>query len=153
MATNYRCIQDFLTDANEGDIFIPLAGSDDFYYCVEDPSIEIGIETILAYLDVYFEAVPQITCCDKVAAIARKLYDLIPWTAIVGDYFTTYENNVALYRIIEDAGDNCGYKLISGGTYTGDTLYAAKAGFEDDRVQVTFETGSGSGSASGSSSV
>jgi hypothetical protein len=139
-------------DADVDDIFVESETTTELYYCVEDPEVQVGLETILFYLDTYFEEVLQITCCDKVEAIANKLYELLPWTAIVTDYFTTYENNVALYKIIESAGDNWGYKLISGGSYTGTTLYAAKVGFEDDRVQVTFETGSGSGSASGSGS-
>lgn len=149
---NYRCIQAFM-DADVDDIFVESETTTELYYCVEDPEVQVGLETILFYLDEYFEEVPQITCCDKVEAIANKLYELLPWTPIVGDYFTTYENNVALYRIMQDAGDNWGYKLISGGTYTGTTEYAAKGTFDESRVQVTFDTGSGSGSASGSGSI
>jgi hypothetical protein len=148
METYYVVIAAFL-DADPGDYFAQLDDAGEQYFCVEDPEIIVAKITIEEYLGTYFEEVVVLTALKKIEAIAKKDFEIVPWLRAVGDYFCTYENNLALYKIVSDEGADWGYRLISGDSFDSTVQLDAKEGFANTRIWVDFSTaeeGSGSGS-------
>ena len=146
--TYYIVIAAFL-DADPGDYFAALDETQEQWFCVQDPEIIVAKVTIEQYLGAYFEEVINLTALKKIEAISKRDYDMISWTPALNDYFTTYENNLSLYKIVSDEGLQWGYRLISGDTLDVSLQTDDKEGFGAGRIWVDFSTdeeGSGSGS-------
>lgn len=147
METFYVVIAAFL-DADPGDCFAALDDAGEQWFCIQDPEIIISKVTIEEYLGTFFEEVAMLSALKKIESIARKDFDFESWTPALGDYFTTYANNLALYKIVSDEGLNWGFLLISGDTYDSVVQLDAKEGFGSGRILVDFSEPSESGSGS-----
>lgn len=147
----YLVTQAFL-NAMVNDIFTQMNADPEWYQNVQDEDIKIHIDTIKDNPG-YFEEIVNLTYEEKSQAFSEKYFEGLTWDPSVGDYFTTEEHNLELFKIVDNRNAReWGYRLISGGTLTNGVQYEPHKNFTDGRLLVTFPTsgsGSGSGSASG----
>ena len=124
----------------------------ELYECLQVPTLELGIDTILnSELAPFFTPVEILGYPEKLEALADRILNGDNWTPAIGDYFTDIDNLLRLYLITQISGDTVFFITISGGAYEEEE--ASLATFTETRVKIEFptdESGSGSGSGSGS---
>lgn len=147
MSRVFIVITEFM-QANNGELFVASNDDSTKYYCVQNPEIIVDIDTIIFYLGTYFLEVPQIDALHKLAAIARKDFDLVGWVPVIGDYFTGYDNNLNVYQVVSISDPNADYMLVAGDTISGDLVTVNLDTLTNDFIQVLWDEGSGSGSGS-----
>ncbi len=113
------------------------------YECVQNPDVQVGLVTILAFPD-YFSPALNLECTVKMQALADRINGAA-WSPAEGDYFTDIDNALRLYLITDITAPSIDFITVSGGELGDGT--ASESGFTDTRVPIIFdESGSGSGS-------
>ncbi len=131
-----------------GDIFTPTNDTEQ-YQSTQNPDVIIPRSTMDA-LPEYFLLEPSFTWDNKGAGIEAAQVDAVVWTPAVGEYFSTYENELDLWKILDDPDTDFSIVKITGNlTGIENPTVVPQAEFTNTRFQVfTPEAISGSSSPS-----
>lgn len=122
-------------DLAVGTVFTPTTDPDT-YQATSNEDVILPKSTMDALPD-YFLAEPSFTWDDKGAGIKAAQVDAVSWTPAVNEYFSTYENELDLWKIIDDpATDFTIIKITGNLTGVENPTIVAQAGFADSRFQV-----------------
>jgi hypothetical protein len=135
-----------------GEVWAPTTDPT-LYQCVDFPDAVIAKSTLDAFDD-FFRAAVEFEYPDKLAGLQAKEVDGYTWTPAIGDYFSTYENDLDLWQILDDPGTDFTIVKLSGNLdIEANPQDVAQAGFTDSRFQVFIpEAASGSASSGSTSS-
>ncbi len=134
-----------------GTIFVPT--TDPTIYQANTNADINFLASTMAILPTYFEAEIEFTAADKLKGIDAAQIDMVTWDVAPSHYFSTYNEELDLWKVTAEDGDEWTVIKLSG-NLTGlaeNPTNIAKASFTDTRYQVftPADEDSGSGSVSG----